>query len=67
MQPKLTLLDNEIIARILEEAYELLRCPGVKVQNPEARALYLFPTKALAQDQQSNLQLLQSSIENLKS
>jgi trimethylamine--corrinoid protein Co-methyltransferase len=39
MQPKLTLLSNEIIARILEEAHELLRCPGIKVQNPEARDL----------------------------
>ena len=39
MQPKLTLLSDEMIARILEEAYELLRCPGVKVQNPEARDL----------------------------
>ena len=39
MQPKLTLLSDEIIARILEEAYELLQCPAVKVQNPEAREL----------------------------
>ncbi len=39
MQPKLTLLSDEIIARILEEAHELLRCPGIKVQNPEARDL----------------------------
>ena len=39
MQPKLTLLSDEIIARILEEAYELLQCPGVKVQNPEAREI----------------------------
>ncbi len=37
------------------------------LHNPEARALYLFPTKALAQDQFSNLQSLQSSIVNLKS
>jgi DEAD/DEAH box helicase domain-containing protein len=37
------------------------------IQNPQARALYLFPTKALAQDQFSNLQSLQSSIVNLKS
>lgn len=37
------------------------------LQRPEARALYLFPTKALAQDQSSNLQSLQSSIVNLKS
>lgn len=39
MQPKLTLLSDELITRILEEAYELLQCPGVKVQNPEARDL----------------------------
>jgi DEAD/DEAH box helicase domain-containing protein len=37
------------------------------LQNPEVRALYLFPTKALAQDQYSNLQSFHSSIENLKS
>ncbi len=37
------------------------------LSNPEARALYLFPTKALAQDQFSNLQSLQSKINNLKS
>jgi len=39
MQPKLTLLNDELIARIIEEAFELLRCPAVKVQNPEAREL----------------------------
>jgi DEAD/DEAH box helicase domain-containing protein len=37
------------------------------LQNPQARALYLFPTKALAQDQFSTLQSFQSSIVNLKS
>jgi len=37
------------------------------LENSNARALYLFPTKALAQDQLSNLQSLQSSIVNLKS
>lgn len=37
------------------------------IEEPESRALYLFPTKALAQDQLSNLQALQSSIENCKS
>lgn len=37
------------------------------LQDPEARALYLFPTKALAQDQYSNLQFFQSEIVNLKS
>ncbi len=35
--------------------------------NPNSRALYIFPTKALAQDQFSNLQSLQSQIVNLKS
>jgi trimethylamine--corrinoid protein Co-methyltransferase len=39
MQPKLTLLSDEIIARILAEAYELLLKPGIKVQNAEAREL----------------------------
>ncbi|MBM3180487.1 MAG: hypothetical protein FJZ86_09035 [Chloroflexi bacterium] len=39
MQPKLTLLSDEIIARILGEAYELLLKPGIKVQNAEARQL----------------------------
>ncbi len=39
MQPKLTLLSDEIIARILGEAYELLLNPGIKVQNAEARDL----------------------------
>jgi DEAD/DEAH box helicase domain-containing protein len=37
------------------------------LENPEARALYLFPTKALTQDQLSGLNSFQSSIKNLKS
>ena len=39
MQPKLTLLSDELIPRIMEEAYQLLIKPGIKVQNPEAREL----------------------------
>ncbi|MBL8061444.1 MAG: trimethylamine methyltransferase family protein [Anaerolineales bacterium] len=39
MQPKLSLLDEALIARILEEAYQLLLDPGIKVQNAEARQL----------------------------
>ncbi|HAX68359.1 MAG TPA: hypothetical protein DCY14_02020, partial [Anaerolineae bacterium] len=39
MQPKLSLLDEELIDRILDEAYELLLNPGIKVQNAEARQL----------------------------
>jgi DEAD/DEAH box helicase domain-containing protein len=37
------------------------------LENPNAKALYLFPTKALTQDQLSNLQALQSKIPNLNS
>src|SRR5512139_2870532 len=39
MQPRLSLLDNELIARIIDEAYQLMLKPGIKVQNPEARQL----------------------------
>src|SRR5919198_1218232 len=35
------------------------------LQDPNARALYLFPTKALTQDQLSNLQSLVSNLEIL--
>ncbi len=39
MQPKLLLLDDAMIERILDEAYQLLLKPGVKVNNDEAREL----------------------------
>ena len=39
MQPKLTLLTDDIIERILDEAYQLLLKPGIKVNNDEARDL----------------------------
>jgi trimethylamine---corrinoid protein Co-methyltransferase len=52
MQPKLTLLNNELIAQILEEAYELLQCPGIKVQNPEARELLAAAGAKLYPDNQ---------------
>jgi trimethylamine---corrinoid protein Co-methyltransferase len=39
MQPKLSLLDDALIARILDEAYQLMLKPGIKVQNAEARKL----------------------------
>jgi len=39
MQPKLTLLTDDIIQRILDEAHQLLLKPGVKVNNDEAREL----------------------------
>jgi trimethylamine---corrinoid protein Co-methyltransferase len=52
MRPKLTLLSDEIIARILAEAYELLLCPGVKVQNEEARDLLAAAGAKLYPDNQ---------------
>ncbi len=39
MQPKIELLTPELIIRILDEAFELLRNPGIKVQSAEAREL----------------------------
>jgi trimethylamine--corrinoid protein Co-methyltransferase len=52
MQPKLTLLSDEMIVKILEEAYELLRCPAIKVQNPEARDLLAAAGAILYPDNQ---------------
>lgn len=39
MQPKLSLLTDDLIQRILEEAFQLLLKPGIKVQNEEARQM----------------------------
>src|SRR5512133_2205724 len=39
MQPKLSLLDQELVSRIIEEACQLLLKPGIKVQSAEARQL----------------------------
>jgi len=39
MQPKLELLTPELIARILDEAFQLMLKPGIKVQSVEARQL----------------------------
>ncbi len=39
MQPKLSLLDKDLNSRIIEEAFQLLIKPGIKVQNAEARSL----------------------------
>lgn len=39
MQPKIELLSQELIKRILDEAFQLLTSPGVKVRLPEARQL----------------------------
>ncbi len=39
MQPKLELLSNDLIARILDEAFQLMQKPGIKVQSAVAREL----------------------------
>ncbi len=39
MQPRLSLLTQDLIERIVDEAYQLLLKPGIKVQNDEARKL----------------------------
>jgi trimethylamine--corrinoid protein Co-methyltransferase len=39
MQPKIDLLSSELVERVLDEAFQLLMRPGVKVQAPEARRL----------------------------
>jgi trimethylamine--corrinoid protein Co-methyltransferase len=41
MQPRLSLLTQDLIERIVDEAYQLLLKPGIKVQNDEARKLLL--------------------------
>jgi trimethylamine--corrinoid protein Co-methyltransferase len=39
MQPKLELLQPDLIARILDEAFQLMQKPGIKVQSASAREL----------------------------
>jgi len=39
MQPRIELLTQELIARILDEAFQLMLKPGIKVQSSEARKL----------------------------
>ncbi len=39
MQPKMELLTEELVGRVLDEAYQLMQKPGIKVQSVEARQL----------------------------
>jgi len=39
MQPKVTLLSPDLISQIINEAFQLLLEPGIKVKHPEARAM----------------------------
>jgi len=41
LQPKLELLTYDLIARILDEAFQLMQKPGIKVQSAEARDLLI--------------------------
>ena len=36
LQPKIELLTYDLIARILDEAFQLMQKPGIKVQSVEA-------------------------------
>jgi trimethylamine:corrinoid methyltransferase-like protein len=39
MQTKINLLSDELVERVLDEAYQLMMTPGIKVQSLEAREL----------------------------
>jgi trimethylamine:corrinoid methyltransferase-like protein len=39
MQPNIILLSDELIKRVLDEAFQLLLKPGIKVQSPDAKQL----------------------------
>ena len=39
MQPKINLLTEEMVQRVLDEAFELMMHPGIRVQSVEARQL----------------------------
>jgi trimethylamine--corrinoid protein Co-methyltransferase len=41
LQPKLELLTYDLIARILDEAFQLMQKPGIKVQSPTAHEMLL--------------------------
>ena len=41
MQPKLEILSPDLVNRVLDEAFQLLMEPGIKVQSPEAKELLL--------------------------
>ena len=50
MQPQIELLSDELIQRILAEAYELMLKPGIKVQSTEARQLLAEAGATLSPD-----------------
>jgi trimethylamine--corrinoid protein Co-methyltransferase len=60
MQPMLTLLTDDLIHRILDEAYQLLLKPGIKVGNAEARQL--LATAGAQVDNESHIARLPEQI-----
>jgi trimethylamine---corrinoid protein Co-methyltransferase len=50
MQPKLELLTPDLIARILDEAFQLMQHPGIKVQSAAARELLIAAGATAAGD-----------------
>jgi trimethylamine--corrinoid protein Co-methyltransferase len=49
-QPKLELLNEDMVARILEEAFQLMQEPGIKVQSADARELLIAAGAIGAED-----------------
>jgi trimethylamine--corrinoid protein Co-methyltransferase len=49
-QPKIELLTCDLIARILDEAFQLLQAPGIKVQSEQARQLLIAAGAQCEQD-----------------
>ena len=50
MQPQIELLSEELIGRIIDESYELMLNPGIKVQSAEARQLLAEAGAEVSQD-----------------
>ena len=48
MQPKMELLSQELIDRVLDEAFQLMINPGIKVQSKEARELLVAAGSTIA-------------------
>ena len=62
MQPKIEFLSDELVSRILDEAYELMLKPGIKVQSAEARDL-LGSAGAILQSGSEIVQIPQKVVE----
>jgi trimethylamine--corrinoid protein Co-methyltransferase len=52
MQPKLEILPADLVGRVLDEAFQLLMDPGIKVQSPAARELLLAGGAIAGEDEQ---------------